>query len=79
MMWQYLIGQLVVYYDVAISDWITGDNNCTNISNVSQMYRQFYFDCYNSVPINFDTLNRVFVKSSDKKVSTDKCSQYLLQ
>ena len=50
----------IVYCDVAISDWIIGDNNCTNISDVSQMYRQFHFDCYSSVPINFDTLNGVF-------------------
>ena len=68
----------IVYYDVALSDCVIGDTNCTNISNVSQMYMQFYFDCYSSMSINFDTLNRVFVKSSDKKVSTNKCSQHLL-
>ena len=50
---------VIVDCDVAIFDWVMGINKYPHIRNVCQFVWQFTFNVISSVPINFDTLNRV--------------------
>ena len=71
---QDLNDKLVVCCVVTISDWKRGDNKkyYPYINNVSQMYWPLTFNSYSIMPINFDTLNRVLVKSVINAVSINK-------
>ena len=68
-MWLFLFGYLLLC-DVAIVDWITGNNNCPYIIDVARYTGSSPSDVISSVPINLDTLNRVIWISgevTDKK------------
>ena len=71
---------IIVYCDVAISDWIMKHNNYPFISNVSQMYWQLTFGCKSSAPININTLNCVWIlaKSVIRSLN-NRCTQHFLQ
>ena len=60
----------LLFCDVAIVDWLIGNNNCPYIINVARCIGSSPLDVISSVPINLDTLNRVIWISgevNDKK------------
>ena len=70
LMWQLLIGHCLLLCDVAIVDWLKGNNNCPYIIDVARCIGSSPLNIISSVPINLDTLNCVFLISgevSDKK------------